>query len=279
MKPALPTGSPSGPVLVLAPHFDDEILGCGALLAGIEDKSLIRVVFACDGRGSSDLPRPDGARGASDLSVVRAAESKAALGVLGIPETSISQLNFPDGSLSSNGEALRAALEKITTELNPLWILAPFRFDRHPDHMALARAALALPAVCQERAQLLEYFVYIRWRLFPKRDIRTVVRADRLVRVQTAGLGFLKRRALDCFVTQTTRYFPWQARPVLTDALLTEVSAAPETFLAAPAGGCDRDVLRWPGGLVRLIVAVEPFCKRALYAWRLKRRLNRSPMP
>jgi LmbE family N-acetylglucosaminyl deacetylase len=274
MQAPLPTGPLSGPLLVLAPHFDDEILGCGSLLEGVADKGRIQVVFACDGRGSADLKKPAPAPGAPDVGAVRAAESLAALALLALPPAAVRRLDFPDGSLPRRKAELGAALERIVEEVNPRWILAPFRFDRHPDHIALARAALALPAVREGRAQLLEYFVYTRFRLFPGRDIRRVVRPDYLLTLEAQSGTFLKRRALDCFTTQVTRYFPWQERPVLSEAFLREVAAAPEQFLAAPRGASDATVMRWPPWLVSLILAVESQAKRAAYRWRLKRRLN-----
>jgi len=41
----------------------------------------------------------------------------------------------------------------------------------------------------------------------------------------------LKRRALECHRSQTTRYFDWQTRPILTAELVDRVCAEPETFL------------------------------------------------
>ena len=263
MSAALPTGRPGESLLVLAPHYDDEALGCGGLLAGLEDKSGVCVVFACNGRGSPGLRRPAPAPGAPDIGAVRAAESRAALAVLGVPASAIRELGFPDGSLAPRQPELRLAVERLVGELKPRAILAPFRFDRHPDHMALSRAVLSLPAVREGRVALFEYFVYVRFRLFPKRDIRNVVRPEFRLRRELAEAAFAKRRALDCFVTQTTRYYPWQARPVLTETLLREVAAGPEDYLAAPPGAADGAVLRWPVWLVRLIVAVEGRLKRA----------------
>jgi LmbE family N-acetylglucosaminyl deacetylase len=273
MHAGLPTGSLDGPILVLAPHYDDEILGCCRLLEGVADRSGIRVVFACDGRGSAefDLVRTGETGDGGDL---RAAESFAALALLGVPPSAVQRLEFPDGALAERGPELAAALERIAGELKPRWILAPFRFDRHPDHVALARAALSLPAVRDGRSRLLEYFVYYRFRFFPGRDIRRVVRPDWLLAAGPPADPSLKRRALACFTSQVTLYYDGQDRPVLTPAFLDEVAAGQEQFLAAPPAAGDADVLRWPPFLVRLIMAAEHRLKRKAYAWRtwLKRR-------
>ncbi len=276
MNAVLPSGPLGGALLVLAPHFDDEVLGCGGLLAGLEDKAAVRVVIACDGRGSAEWRRPAPVPGAPDISAVRRAESIAALGLLGIAESQVSTLGFPDGTLAARDRELALALEQLVEELNPRYILAPFRFDRHPDHMALGRAALSLPAVKEGRAALIEYFVYVRFRLFPGGDIRRVVKPEFRQRRDLADVAFLKRRALDCFATQVTRFFPWQTRPVLTEAALRESAAGPEEYLVAPPGAADAAVLRWPVWLVRGILAVESRLKRAAYVWRLKRRCGRK---
>ncbi len=270
MQPVLPFGRLGGALLVLAPHYDDEALGCGGLLAGLTaaDKARVRVVFATDGRGAPGLRRPDSGTDGPDIGAVRAAESRAALAVLGISAGQASELDFPDGTLAAHRVELDAALQRLVEEGKPTHILAPFRFDRHPDHIALSRAALALPAVREGRVALLEYFVYYRFRLFPGRDIRRVVRPDLLRSRELPDLVFVKRRALDCFVTQTTRYCPWQQRPVLRDDLLREVSAGPELFLAAPAGAPDAAVLTWPVWAVRLVVTLEHRVKRAAYRGR-----------
>lgn len=73
----------------------------------------------------------------------------------------------------------------------------------------------------------------------------------------------LKRRALDCFVSQTTCFYPWQFKPVLSDALLTGFANGPEFFVEAAPGYADRDVLRISPALVRAVHIIEPFLKNA----------------
>ena len=277
MMAARPISLPAGPVLVLAPHYDDEILGCGACLAGLKDKSAVRVAVACDGRGTPGLHPDSTVPGAPDIGAVRAAESRAALAVLGIPASAVEDLRFPDGSLTAQRAELRLALERLVEETRPAAVFAPFRFDRHPDHIALSRAALDLPAVREGRTALFEYFVYTRFRLFPKGDIRNVVRRDCLLGGEPGEAAFLKRRALDCFVTQTTRYFSWQMRPVLTERLVRDGSAGPELFLVAPPGAPDRTVLAWPVWAVRSIVSLEFTLKRAAFALRQGMPRERKP--
>ena len=46
----------SSNVLVIAPHMDDEILGCGGLMLLHEDKRRIQCIYASDGSKSPEAP-------------------------------------------------------------------------------------------------------------------------------------------------------------------------------------------------------------------------------
>src|SRR4051794_2126286 len=91
-------------LLVLAPHPDDEVIGCGGLLAlHLRDGRRVRVVVATDGAQAGG-----GAQ--------REAESRAALASLGNAEVEF--LRFPDRKLAES-EGLADALRKALTEFQP----------------------------------------------------------------------------------------------------------------------------------------------------------------
>jgi len=117
------TGSP---MLVLAPHPDDEIFGCGGALAqaagaGVE----IRVIIVTDGGAQGDPG-------------VRRSESRRAARKLGIPEPEM--LNIPDRSLEPSDAALIEKLRKEILDISPELVLTPSPAEIHPDHRALALA-------------------------------------------------------------------------------------------------------------------------------------------
>jgi hypothetical protein len=119
-------------VLVIAPHMDDESLGCGLLLATHPRKDQAYVLIVTDGSLSPDAPKADSGA-ARRLAALREQEVRDALAVLGVPAANIALLGLPDGSLPAMGARLRAVLTSHIQKLAPDSVFVPFRYDRHPD--------------------------------------------------------------------------------------------------------------------------------------------------
>lgn len=118
-------------VLVLAPHPDDECIGCGGALALLARRQVpLRVVLISDGGGAGSLPH--------GAAAVRQQEFRAATTRLGVQEVSL--LGFPDGALMLNAQ-LCSAVEREVRQFRPNWILAPAPVDLHRDHRVVAEAA------------------------------------------------------------------------------------------------------------------------------------------
>jgi LmbE family N-acetylglucosaminyl deacetylase len=260
----------AGSGLILAPHMDDEVLGCGGTIALLPDKTNWHVLYATDGMGSPEPVLPWRDKISPDLGQIRQGEAQAALAVLGIPADNIYFLNLPDGRLRQHQSALEKAVTELVARLQPDHLLAPFRYDRHPDHLALNRAATRLMKMSLYQGCLTEYFVYHHWRMLPTGDVRDYIRPELLVEMDVTAVAPQIRAALDCFKSQTTRFYPWQARPNLTPELLDAVSQEPELFL--------RYDPVWPGTAVfdraipwiRIAHRLEPWLKKRkdrLVAW------------
>jgi N-acetylglucosamine malate deacetylase 1 len=251
----------SGRLVVVAPHMDDESLGCGLLLATHADKSQAHVVFVTDGAQS-----PEGARRtaveAHDLARTRQQEALAALAVLGVPTGNVEFLGLPDGSLHGRGPQLQATLAALVQRLQPRHVFVPFRYDRHPDHLAVNRAVCTAQRDGTIDAEIFEYFVYTQWRLLRTGDVRDYIASDALHRVEAGAAAAVKRRALECHRSQTTRFFPWQARPVLTPELLDRVCREPESFLKFDPTRVGRRVLTRGRAWIPVAHRVEPVLKR-----------------
>ena len=225
-----------GVIFVIAPHMDDEMLACGATMAALPDKRSIHVIYATDGARSPARDLPWGTRANPALVSVRAKEAKQALGSLGIPVSNAVFLGLPDGALKSCENELTEVLTGHILRLQPQQVFAPFRLDRHPDHLAVHRATVRALQAANSGATLNEYFVYFRWRLLPEGDIRKVIRDDLRVCVPVAAQAAKKRRAIACYTSQTTEYFAWQSRPILAPGNIEEVCSTPECFLRTAPG-------------------------------------------
>ena len=253
----------TGTIVIVAPHMDDEALACGGLIAKLPDKNRVHLIYATDGM-KSPAPIMAGDKITLDLGEVRKNESVQAMKMLGVPENNLHFLNLPEAELKNNVSALQKSLGDKLKELAPQHILAPFRYDRHLDHLAVNHVVVSTIEQGFIQSKLIEYFVYYRWRLLPKRDIRRYIKPKFLFTLDISNVAALKRQSLDCFASQTTIYYPWQTRAILTSKLLDEECANPEYFLmnASHSGtSVFTDLILW----IRLAHRFEPILLRWKY--------------
>jgi LmbE family N-acetylglucosaminyl deacetylase len=141
---------------VLAPHPDDEAIGCGGTicLRGQQGHE-VRVVFLTSGeRCSDDLP-PETIR------ALREAEAERACRVLAVARFEFFRL--PDLSLGENVERAAEQLRPLLQEWAPGVIYLPHPGEAHPDHEAvlpIVRAALTPPLIGTARPELWGYEVW-----------------------------------------------------------------------------------------------------------------------
>lgn len=144
-----------GPVWVVAPHPDDEALGCGALLAALGDLGTECWALLITDGGFSHPHSPSHPR--LVLAAARHAEWQAGLGRLGLPAGRTRALNLPDGALDLEPAAgVQAQVAAAFAAAPPATVLLPWRRDSHPDH----RATWA-PVVAAAGARLLGYSVWL----------------------------------------------------------------------------------------------------------------------
>lgn len=251
-----------GRVLVLAPHMDDELLGCGATLARLSERTHAFVAFITDGAASPIPPAASGEEICGDLPQLRMAEARQAMAAIGVPDINLRFLGLPDGMLARESSRLAASLRSLVGELRPSHLLVPFRFDRHPDHLAINRAVRQLDRSMLGEAEIIEYFVYARTRMLWRGDLRAYLRPELAVAVEPGEAAGLKRQALECYRTQVTCYFGWQQRPILTPVLLDQNCREPEVFLRADPASEDGELFDAPLWMIRAAHAMEPHLKR-----------------
>lgn len=120
-------------VLVLAPHPDDEIFGCGGSLALYRRAGAdIHVLVLSDGAGYAE------AEDRAEIFLTRQAETNAALASLGIGPAAFEGL--ADRSLAAQADLSSLVAEKVRQHHVDV-ILAPSMWEIHPDHLATFRAA------------------------------------------------------------------------------------------------------------------------------------------
>lgn len=252
----------SGTIVIVAPHMDDEALACGGLIAGLPDKERIHIIYATDGMRSPPPVVPGRDRISQDLGQVRMRESVEAMTLLGVPEKNLHFLCLPEAELKKNVSSLKEALLEKIESLNPRILLVPFRYDRHPDHLAVNHVVVSALQQGVISTQLIEYFVYYRWRLLPKGDIRHYIQPQFLFKVDISDVAGQKKAALDRFVSQATLYYPWQTRPILSEKLLAEECESPEYFLISNTPYAGPNVFINLVPWIRLAHRLEPSLKR-----------------
>lgn len=153
----------SGPVLVIAPHPDDETLGCGGLISlCMRRGERLHVVFVTDGGASHrnsvlwDRPR---------LAACREREAAEALMRLGAGACERSYLRLPDADMPAPFTAAydraKAALVAIIREFRPALVVLPWRRDPHCDHRDAWALTMDCLAAADQHPDLLEYAVWL----------------------------------------------------------------------------------------------------------------------
>lgn len=118
-------------VLCLAPHPDDESIGCGGTLAqhaAAGDR--VRIVWLTSGEAAAHDGPPEA------LAAIREQEAEAAASLLGAEVGGLWRL--PDGQVEPDDRHVQH-LERLLAHVDVLY--APHLGDGHPDHRAVGRLA------------------------------------------------------------------------------------------------------------------------------------------
>lgn len=128
-------------VLVLAPHYDDEVLGCGGLILQLAaGGARIVCAFMSDGSGGVEGP-PEGSTREqySRRRKKEADEAAAALGIDRVVHLGYSH-GLQDGVLTSSLDELTSHVETLLQEHRPDLLVVPSPLEVTPDHQATFRA-------------------------------------------------------------------------------------------------------------------------------------------
>lgn len=141
-------------VLVIAPHPDDEVIGCGdAVRLRAERDERVAAVFLTSGElGLKSLPQIQAWK-------IRENEARQAARVLGLAELYF--LRQPDWMLGEHVSAAAGLLRKVLASEKPDVIYLPHPKDGHPDHQAtLPILRTALSSQLALKPELLAYEIW-----------------------------------------------------------------------------------------------------------------------
>jgi len=215
--------------LIISPHEDDDVLGCGGLVVRKRlDGMRVHVAYLTDGSASHPghpLITP------AALARRREAEARAALRRLGVDSAEVSFLGVADGTLDHQAPGEAAGLERRLGELlervRPDEIFLPCRRDGSSEHEAAFRLVqTALHATGLSPRQL-EYPVWAWWS--PRLLARALLTNRRVWRREFSGYEQIKREALGRHESQVTPVPPW-TRPVLPPAFTSFFDRPVEYF-------------------------------------------------
>ena len=192
-----PMSCSAEPTLIVAPHQDDEVLGCGGLIAlKRRAGAVVRVVFVTDGAAAyGPLPETQKAL----LQRRRRREALDAVRELGLSEADVTFLDAPDGSLRLVEGAARSELQQALIEqvraIRAREVFVTHRHDWSEDHRACYELARDALAQIDDDVELWQYAVWLLWSALIVRDFGAgeFSHAKRLAIRQVLSI---KRRAL-----------------------------------------------------------------------------------
>jgi LmbE family N-acetylglucosaminyl deacetylase len=213
--------------LVVAPHPDDETLGCGGTLALLtRDRAAIHVIFVTDGSASHPA-HPNLAP--AEIAAMRKVEARAATGALGVEWANVFFMEAPDGKLASldgiGSDEISSRIAAILTKVAPEVVLLPIRHDGSTDHEAsFILVQLALQKAGQ-RPRLLEFPIWAMRN--PLLLLKPMLASRNIWRIDIKYVLDRKAAAIDAYVSQI-RPIPPDKVPVLSPEFTSEFTFGEE---------------------------------------------------
>ncbi len=195
-----------GPTLVIAPHPDDETLGCGGAIALLRHAQVpVHILVLSDGTGSHPHSRR---YPAPALRALRQQETLEALASLGVEAGAATFMRLKDRAVPRLDQTgFEQAVARIqaclaATAFVPQTVLLPWRRDPHRDHRAAWELGRAMVAAAQWSPRLLEYPIWL-WQLAQRQD---APRPGEMCawRLDVSSVLPHKRAAIAAYRSQTT---------------------------------------------------------------------------
>ena len=198
-----------GPSLIVAPHPDDETLGCGGTVALLRRIGIpVYFLFVSDGTmshpNSVEYPAPR-------LMKVREEEAKQAVLTLGGDMKHIKFLRLKDTQVPNEEDNLFMEtvqdIVKLMDKIKPETVFVPWEKDPHRDHQATWKIIAEAMKYVQDKPRFLEYPIWL-WELGNPEDLELIDRMQKFT-VNIEETLDIKNKALAAHVSQVT--------PMITD--------------------------------------------------------------
>jgi LmbE family N-acetylglucosaminyl deacetylase len=210
--------------MVLAPHPDDESLGCGGTIALYSGKVSFTVVAVSRGEALS-IPE-------DNIGDLRIKEFEDAAAVLGAREFIC--LEIPDGKFAENRDSIRSKFSGLFADRQPQVVFLPSPVDLHPDHVETALACLEVSREFPS-LKLAFYEVYTPIRFNILVDIGPVIETKRRALM---GYHFSMLKKEDTFAASNLGLNKSRSLFTLRDSYY-------EAFWIPPGPLTLTDVVRW----------------------------------
>ncbi len=207
--PDIPLRSPEylktwGSTMIIAPHQDDETLGCGGAITLLcRQQQPVSVLFVSDGTMSHPRSRKYPAEARRSL---REEEARAALQTLGVRQDA-TFLRWPDTRVPMpDSEDFAAAVSGMRMHIQsqqPDTVLVPWRRDPHCDHRAAWQIVQAALQEVPGKVRVVEYPVWV-WELAQPGDLPQPGEMQAW-RLDIGKVLDVKRQAIAAYPSQTTR--------------------------------------------------------------------------
>lgn len=185
-------------VLIISPHPDDEVFGCGGLMQSlVQAGRQVEVIIMSKGEAVHRDCCPD-----EENSIVqaRAELTDAANGVLGVAPEHIHRLDFPDGRFSSvkEGDDLVKTLSDLVREIAPTEVFIPHPYENSLDHVVATRL---VEQVLRNHIGKVYYYCVWTWYHMPiYKILKLKYRNARLLRVEDRDA---KNKAIDIYINNS----------------------------------------------------------------------------
>ncbi|NLF30970.1 MAG: hypothetical protein GX591_08805 [Planctomycetes bacterium] len=202
-------------ILIIAPHPDDETLGCGGVFAArAAEGCRVSVVVVTDGRHLFRLsrwkietdPTPQ------ETSDMRKNETRRAVDILGGRSGTIRFLDIEDGTLGRHVPAVSQTIAGILREAAPDEIYVTSEHEEHADHVAACAAVRSAMAATNSPAALYRYVIAL------PPGVTAGAVGEPFVAVDVAAHMETKRRAVRQFASHLTIVARGQTEPFFKDA-------------------------------------------------------------